>query len=78
MARTTAHSAGLSYWASMQSLIDGPLDELIAVAKVKHIPLDALRAVAVHRSELAGQSSDAGVGRAAAYWSELIRLMDGN
>lgn len=72
-----AQAAGLSYWASMQALMDGTLDQLITAAKAKNIRLDTLRAVAVQRRDLAGQSSDAGAGpAAAAYWSEVVRLID--
>jgi hypothetical protein len=68
---------GLSYWAGMQTMLDGTLDGAIAAAKAKGVALDDLRAVAVRKRDLAGQSSDAGAGPAtAAYWSEVIRLID--
>jgi hypothetical protein len=74
-----AKEAGLAYWAEQVALLDGTLDQLIAAAKAKNIPLTKLRAVAVERRDLAGQSSDAGAGpAAAAYWSEVIRAIDQN
>ena len=69
--------AGLAYWVDMVELMDGTLDQLIAAAKAKKIPLGNLRAVAAQRREQAGQASDAGAGpAAAAYWGEIVRLID--
>jgi hypothetical protein len=65
------------YWVDMVALLDGTLDELIAAAKAKKIPLTTLRVVAAQRRDRAGQASDAGAGAAAAtYWSEVVRLID--
>ena len=72
-----AEKTGLAYWAGIVALLDGNLDQLIAAAKAKNIPLERLRAAAVQRRDLAGQSSDVGAGpAAAAYWSEIVRLIE--
>lgn len=66
-----------AYWGKMEALIDGPLEDLVAAAKAKNISLDMLRAYANARRVEAGISSDARAGPAmAAYWSEVIRIID--
>ncbi|MCY7353879.1 MAG: hypothetical protein LH470_02105, partial [Lysobacter sp.] len=67
-----------AYWARMEALIDGPLEDLVAAARAKHVSLDSFRAYASARRAEAGISSDGGAGPAmAAHWSEVIRIIDG-
>ncbi|WP_415229954.1 DUF4157 domain-containing protein [Psychromonas sp.] len=56
------------YWRRMEALIDGPIDEVIAQAKVKSVPLDKLRAHAVSMGESEFQSKD--------NWSNVGGLID--
>lgn len=67
-----------AYWARMEALIDGPLEDLVVAARAKHVSLDSFRAYASARRAEAGISSDGGAGPAmAAHWSEVIRIIDG-
>lgn len=56
------------YWQRMQKLVDAPLSEVIAQAKVKLVPLQALRDQAIRMRAADAQSGSR--------WSEIIDLID--
>ncbi len=58
----------VEYWRRMEALIDAPIDEVIARAKVKSVPLDKLRVHAVSMEESESQSKDK--------WSNVSGLID--
>jgi hypothetical protein len=58
------------YWRRMEALATAPIDEVIAQAKVKSIPLDELRAYA------AEQGGEGGADRQSASWSDVAGRID--
>jgi hypothetical protein len=59
-------------------LLDAPFEDVVDYAHAKGRPLGPLRAYAAGRASAAGASGDAGAGAAAgAYWSDVVRYIDG-
>jgi hypothetical protein len=57
-----------AYWTRMEALIDAPIGEVVGQAKVKLVPLDAIRQHAVEKAAQGGPE--------AAYWTEIIQAID--
>jgi Domain of unknown function (DUF4157) len=62
--------AEFAHWSAVGALLQGPLEDLIAAARAKNVSLEVLRAVAIRRSSGAAHAT------AAAYWSEVVRVID--